>query len=51
MDEPTKHVYLSKVLPVKVEVLKQKQGEMIADKSMLLSALESFRCVLTLTQQ
>jgi hypothetical protein len=48
VEQKDKHLYAATTFPVKVEVLKQKQGDMAANSSTLMSALESFRCVLTL---
>ncbi len=48
LDEQTKFIYSSETLPIKVELLKQKEDDFASDKPSLLSALEAFRTVITI---
>ena len=48
-EEPGKHIYAATTIPLKVELIKRKVGDMAAQSSTIMSALESFRCVLTFT--
>jgi hypothetical protein len=50
LEEPTKFIYLGQHLPIKVELLKKKEGDVAASKASLMSALEAFRTVVTFTQ-
>lgn len=49
LEEPTKFIYLGQHLPIKVELLKKKEGDVAANKATLMSALEAFRTVITFT--
>ena len=49
LEEPTKFIYLGQYLPIKVELLKKKEGDVAASKATLMSALEAFRTVITFT--
>ena len=47
LNEPSKFVYLSDTLPIKVELLKLKETDVASDKATLMSALDSFKTVIT----
>lgn len=49
MEEPTKFVYLADNTPVKVELLRSKEHSMAAQSATIVSALDAFRTIVTLT--
>ncbi len=49
LDDAGKFVYLSESMPCKVELLKLGKGDVAAPKSTIMSALEAFKTVITLT--
>ena len=48
LEQGDRLVYMPDTMPCKIELLRRKENTVTAAKSSLLSALESFRCILTL---
>ena len=49
LEDKQRFIYMASSLPVKVELLKQKDTELAAQKGNIMSALEAFKTVITIT--
>jgi hypothetical protein len=49
-EQETKHIYIPHHLPLRIEILIQKEGESFAQESLLISALELFQTILILEE-
>jgi hypothetical protein len=50
-EQDTKHIYIPDHLPLRIEILIQKEGESFAQEGIVVSALELFQTVLILEEQ
>jgi hypothetical protein len=50
-EQDTKHIYIPDHLPLRIEILIQKEGESFAQEGIVVSALELFQTVLVLEEQ
>jgi len=51
LEDKSKFIYLPESLPCKVELLKEKETDVASQKSNIMSALEAFNTLVTLTEQ